>query len=894
MAKSIVMRIFGSQNERILRKLKSTVDKINIASKQLNLSHLTDEELSEKTNEFKDRFLNKKESLDNLLPEAYAVCQEMSGRKLGMRHYDTQLLGGVVLHGNNIAEMKTGEGKTLVATLPAYLNSLSGEQVHVVTVNDYLAKRDANLMRPLYEALGLRVGFLYPDMSQDERLDTYGNNDIIYGTNHHFAFDYLRDNTALSKDDVAQKKLSYAIIDEVDSILIDEARTPLILSGSGEVDVDTIKFIYEIASNIKVQIFTEQKKEHEEESRFNVDALLFEKGKSIRLFESGYHKLESFLIDRGVISEPQDLYSKRFLYLIDMMSTTIRALHLYKNRIDYICDDNKIKIINLGTGRVEEGKRWSDGLHQAVEMKEGVKILPDNFPIASISLQNFFRTYDKISGMTGTADTEAREFMEVYNMQVVVIPTNKKLIRIDHSDWVFTTARGKYKAILHDIKKNHDLGRPVLVGTASVSESEYVSSLLEEQSLPHHVLNAKNHAQEAIIISHAGRSGAITIATNMAGRGTDIILGGNAKDLISNLNHYDDESAQAIRDMCKKDAEKVIAAGGLHVIGTTRHDSRRVDNQLMGRAGRQGDPGSSRFYASFEDDLLRIFAASGVMNFILGLHIDEYEAISHSAIDKAISKAQAKVESEHYNSRKEILKYDDINNIQRTEIYEMRREWLYNDADPESSVRLLHCGLDSIIQKYLPKGTFIESWDILGLEDYLNFNLGMNISMSEIIDESKHIDDLKIYDAIHSKLDFVIENLKEEASLDAVNYFSRVTMLNVIDEHWQHQLAHLGELREGIHLRGFAQKDPIQEYGKESLALFMSLISSLQESYLTGFIRSVKEHIAFVKRKIEHDDALLAQHTDESQISNLYQSSEQSVFVINHLYPSRFLLERIA
>jgi preprotein translocase, SecA subunit len=838
MIKKVLRKVLGSKNQRTLKGFGDVIDKIN--SFEQEYSAFDDGLLKEKTDEFKKRLSNG-ESIDKILPEAFAVCREMSKRVLGMRHYDVQMIGGIVLNGHNIAEMRTGEGKTLVATLPVYLNALTGEQVHVVTVNDYLARRDAELMRPLYEALGLRVGFLQSSMNNEERRFVYHLNDIVYGTNSEFAFDFLRDNMATSPDELLQRGLHFALIDEVDSILIDEARTPLIISGQGERDVKTIETSLLIAREFNVFILPESQKGQEDEYQ-HYDAIISEKGKQVKITENGYAKVESYLVKKDVIEHAGELYSQKFLHVLGLVSTTLKALHLYHNHVDYLVSDNKIKIINAHTGRLEEGRRWSDGLHQAIEAKEGVEILSDNQSLASISLQNFYRLYSKLAGMTGTADTEAFEFNEVYGMDVIVIPTHKPLLRFDARDHVFLSEQAKFNAVIADIEEKHLINRPVLVGTASVRESEILSQLLTEKGLIHNVLNAKNHEQEAGIIAQAGRPGAITIATNMAGRGTDIILGGNAKELISSIVEPEPDIIAAIKNNCLEANKIVLTAGGLHVIGTTRHDSRRVDNQLMGRSGRQGDPGSSIFYVSLEDELMRLFGGNKYMNMFRTLGIEDDDCITHRFIDKAIADAQHKVEQQHYNMRKELLKYDDINNMQRKEIYEMRKEWLMSTDVSKQAIEIIKMATTKVIDKYIPAGHFMETWDVQGIDDYLRFNWGVECNVVENSSHDSLSDDVihqDIKDSVHNTIELISKELPKEA----FEVLSKTLMLHVIDQHWREQIESLDQLREGIHLRGYAQKNPIQEYGLDSMEFFKSMIESIQERYATAFFRSMYETI---------------------------------------------------
>lgn len=882
MISSVISKVLGTKNVRTLKKFQETIGRINQAEKDMKLDSLNLDDLKAKTEEFKLRIAGGA-SLDSVLPEAFAVCREVSFRVMGMRHYDVQLMGGIVLHRGNIAEMKTGEGKTLVATLPVYLNALSGQSVHVVTVNDYLAKRDSELMRPLYEALGLSVGALQNQMESEDRRFVYSHNDIIYGTNSEFAFDYLKDNMVARKEEVMQKGLHFALIDEVDSILIDEARTPLIISGQGDLDVETLSLVYQMALSMNIKIFPEEKKEHHDAPEDGVAAYLYEKGKVVRICEHGYEAFENFLIEKQVIESSREAYTSRFLSLINILSTTLKAIYLYQNHVDYLVTEGKVQIINAHTGRIEAGRRWSDGLHQSIEIKEGVEILPDNQAMASISLQNFYRMYEKIGGMTGTADTEAFEFMDIYGLDVVVIPPHKGLLRIDYDDQVFIKESAKHKAILNDIQLHHKKDRPILVGTASVKESELISRLLDEAGLKHSVLNAKNHEKEASIIAQAGRPGAITIATNMAGRGTDIILGGNAEEIIRGLDHYDAESATAIKRHCLEANKRVKEAGGLHVIGTTRHDSRRVDNQLKGRAGRQGDPGSSVFYVSFEDQLLKLFAKSGLIGLISNLGLDENEAITHRSINNAILKAQSGVESYHFNMRKELLKFDDINNLQRKEVYGMRNDWLYSENCLENGKEILHGGISVIIERYLPAGKFVEEWDVTGANDYFMHHLGMNIDINKMINEMHYFEWSEVHDKIHNELDRLVNELSESINKEHLAEISRSIMLYSIDTNWRDQIEDLEQLREGIHLRGFAQKNPVQEYGKESVNMFTFMIDAIREQFASEFIRTIHNMVHQKPSEIEANKAEIPTVNEKEDFS-AKEVATNTLPVISHLF----------
>lgn len=822
----MINRLFTFGQGSALRHMEKTISKINKAGKEINGE---DCDFILETNKLKDQ-VGAGASLDSVLPKAFALCRAASEKYMGMRHYDVQLMGGISLHKGSIAEMNTGEGKTLVASLPAFLNSLAGQQVHIVTVNDYLAKRDADIMRPLFEGLGLTVGALQSNLRGQERLDVYAN-DIIYATSSELAFDYLRDNMAVSREEVLQKHLSFAIVDEVDSILIDEARTPLIISGQGDLEVNIPSLMDALLPHFSVHWWDDKK---DKDDNIKEDIVLDEKNQNARLMESGFIKLEEKLKEIGVISAEAELYHSEYSFLVSRFTTAARAQYVFKHHVDYLASEGQIKIINQSTGRLEEGRRWSDGLHQAIEIKEKVEVKPDNQTLGTVSLQNFFRMYDKLSGMSGTAYSEFEEFGEVYGMGVVRIPTHKPSLRKDEKDMVYLTEIAKIKAILEDIREKQASGRPVLVGTASVQESDRISRELDILGLPHQVLNAKQHGREAHIISQAGRPGTVTIATNMAGRGTDILLGGSLKDWIADLGDAADESAiKTLTAHWKASHQQVIAAGGLHVVGTTRNDSRRIDDQLVGRAGRQGDPGSSKFYVSLEDKLMRLFGGAKYQNFFRSMGMEENEGIEHNMLNKAIKKSQSQIEGQHSSVRKELLKYDDIVNMQRKSIYSMRSDWLFSDENWLNVEGIIITGLDIIMDNHIPKGHFIETWNIEGLEDILRNQWNIDIPLSEILaDES--FNEENIHDEIINRVKIEIENWETKLPDEVRNEIATGLMLHNIDSNWREHLTTLDQLREGIHLRGYAQKNPLQEYGKDALSFFESMITSTQMEFIAG------------------------------------------------------------
>ncbi len=813
--------IFGSRNDRLLKQYRATVKTINGLGDALAL--LDDQQLREKTDTFRQRFAQG-ETLDSMLPEAFAVVREASTRVLGMRHYDVQMVGGIVLHSGKIAEMRTGEGKTLMATLPVYLNAISGRGVHVVTVNDYLAARDAEWMGRLYRFLGLTVGVIVSQMPSDEKQLAYAA-DVTYGTNNEFGFDYLRDNMANRVDERFQRKLNYAIVDEVDSILIDEARTPLIISGQAEGDVNVYVVINALAKKLLRQA------DEESSGDFYVD----EKNHQILLSEIGHENAERILTEAGLLPPNGSLYDAANISLIHHLYAALRAQSLYHRDQNYVVQNGEVVIVDEHTGRLMTGRRWSDGLHQAVEAKEGVEIKKENQTLASITFQNYFRMYDKLAGMTGTADTEAYEFQQIYNLETVIIPPNRPTVRDDQMDKVFLTAQEKYQAVIVDIQDCYQRGQPVLVGTTSIENSELLSGLLEQKKLPHRVLNAKQHEHEAEIVAQAGQPKMITIATNMAGRGTDIVLGGNLEkqlDLVKDDESLDEDTrAQRIAQLkldWKALHEQVLKSGGLHIIGTERHESRRVDNQLRGRSGRQGDPGSSRFYLSLEDPLLRIFASDRVAAIMNKFKLPEGEAIEHSWVNRAIENAQRKVEARNFDMRKQILEYDDVANDQRKVIYQQRTELLETEDISETIEAMRSSVMDDAISLYITPESMEEQWDVAGLEKSLATDFRLELPLAQWLEEDKHLNEAGLRVRVAEAAKQLYQAKVELVGADAMHHYERDIMLQSMDVHWREHLSALDHLRQGIHLRGYAQKNPKQEYKREAFELFSTMLDMVK------------------------------------------------------------------
>jgi len=808
--------------------MRQIVAKVN--AQEAAISALTDAQLRDKTAEFKSRF-DEGASLDSLLPEAFAVCREASKRVLGMRHYDVQIIGGITLHEGKIAEMRTGEGKTLMATLAIYLNAISGKGVHVVTVNDYLAARDAELNRPLFDFLGLTVGVIYSQQPPYEKVAAY-QSDITYGTNNEYGFDYLRDNMVFSLAEKKQRPLNYCIIDEIDSILIDEARTPLIISGQADDSSATYALINNIIPRLTRSTDEEANKENED-GDFWID----EKNRQIEISEKGYEKIESFLIEVGELGENESLYSPIRLPLLAHVQAAIRAHHIFIKNVHYIVDNGEVIIVDENTGRTMPGRRWSDGLHQAVEAKEGVEIQAENQTLATTTFQNYFRLYDKLSGMTGTADTEAAEFKSTYDIDVVVIPTHKPIARIDLEDQIFLTKLGKYKGIIREIKEIQAKGAPVLVGTATIEASEELSYLLDQEGINHNVLNAKQHEREAEIIAQAGSPKAVTIATNMAGRGTDIILGGNWQAHISDPDNVSPEEMQRLKAAWQKKHDEVLAAGGLHIIGSERHESRRIDNQLRGRAGRQGDPGQSRFFLSLEDDLMRIFAGDRVVNMMRAMGLKEDEAIEHKMVSRSIENAQGKVESRDFDARKNLLKYDDIANEQRKVIYSQRDD-LLAEADLKQAIEAMHRDVyDALISQFVPPGSIDDQWNIDGLEDELESEFKYYMPINDWLDSDRRLDEEGLREKIVQTAIARYRERRELMTPENAAQLERHFMLQSLDRHWKEHLTQMDQLRKGIHLRGYAQKDPQQEYKRESFELFQMMLGAIKSDTVQDLSR---------------------------------------------------------
>lgn len=837
-------RIFGSRNARVLKKLNRSVTVIN--SFEADIAALSDADLKNKTQEFRERY-EKGEALDSLLAEAFAVVREAGQRTLGMRHFDVQLIGGMVLNDGKIAEMRTGEGKTLVATLAAYLNALSGKGVHVVTVNDYLARRDAEWMGKLYQFLGLTTGVIVANLNRDERKAAYAA-DITYGTNNEFGFDYLRDNMAFAEDDRVQRELNFAIVDEVDSILIDEARTPLIISGPTSDRADVYQSIDKLIPRLVRQ------KVEDGPGDFTVD----EKARQVYLTEQGHESVENLLAEVTLLKEGESLYDATNISLMHHINAALRAHTLFQKNVDYIVQNGQIVIVDEFTGRTMPGRRWSEGLHQAVEAKEGVAIQNENQTLASITFQNYFRLYNKLSGMTGTADTEAFEFQQIYGLEVIVIPTHRPMLREDKGDLVYLTQTEKFKAITDDIRDCQKRQQPVLVGTASIETSEFLSDLLNKENIPHEVLNAKFHEKEAHIVAQAGRPGSITIATNMAGRGTDIVLGGNLDAELESQKPDDQASRAKIKQEWQQRHNAVLEAGGLHIIGTERHESRRIDNQLRGRSGRQGDPGSSRFYLSLEDNLMRIFASERVASLMQKLGMEEGEAIEHPWVSRAIENAQRKVEGRNFDIRKQLLEYDDVANDQRKVIYQQRNE-LMEAVDISDSIEgIRHDVINEIIDEHITPQSLEESWNIEGLTESLEKNLALKIPVQQWLDEDDSLHEETLRQRI---LDEHINAYKEKESqvgAATMRHFEKALMLQVLDNHWKEHLAAMDYLRQGIHLRSMAQKNPKQEYKRESFEMFSDLLDNIK--------REVIMLLSQVKVRAEEDvEAMEQQRQKDAQ-----------------------------
>ena len=868
MISKIVRKILGSRNDRLVKRYRKEVEKINVLESQF--SELNDTELAAKTVEFRQR-LETGEPLDSLLPEAFATVREASKRVLGMRHYDVQLIGAMTLHHGKIAEMRTGEGKTLVATLAVYLNALPGNGVHVITVNDYLAKRDSEWMGQIYHFLGMSTGVVVGNMEPWDKKQAY-NADITYGTNNEFGFDYLRDNMAFSVDERVQRPLNYAIVDEVDSILIDEARTPLIISGA----TNDNSGLY-IIMNRLVKELQQGEEAKEEGGEPTGDFIIDEKNRQIHLTEQGHIKIEKLLEAEGVLPKGESLYSAANINLVHYMNAAVRALSLYQKDVHYIVQNNEIVIVDEFTGRTMPGRRWSEGLHQAVEAKEGVKIQNENQTLASITFQNYFRLYNKLSGMTGTADTEAFEFQSIYSLEVLVIPTHMPIARDDKVDLVYLTTQEKFDAIVEDIKDCVARKQPVLVGTASIEASEYLSTMLDKGKIKHEVLNAKQHEREAHIVTQAGRPGAVTIATNMAGRGTDIVLGGSLDAELADLNDTSPSEEEKIKQAWQQRHDDVIKSGGLHVVGSERHESRRIDNQLRGRSGRQGDPGSSRFYLSLEDDLMRIFASDRVSGLMKRLGMQQGEAIEHPWVSRAIENAQRKVEGHNFDIRKQLLEYDDVANDQRKVVYEQRNELMTVDDVSETVKAIREDIVNNIISDFIPPGSVDEMWDIKGLEDAINTEFGLQFPINQWLEK----DDTLHEDSLRSKVLDEIEQAyisKENmVGSDVLRRFEKYILLQVLDSHWKDHLAAMDYLRQSIGLRGYAQKNPKQEYKRESYEMFSQMLDQIKQetiSVLSKVQIQAEQEVDELEQQSHQPQQVEYEHSSTTAIGQASQEKE--------------------
>ncbi len=863
MALSFFTKIFGSRNDRLLKKYNKRIQLIN--SYEAALQSLNDDELKAKTEVFKQQLADGK-TLDDILPEAFAVVREASLRTLELRHFDVQMIGGMVLHEGDIAEMRTGEGKTLVATLPVYLNALAGNGVHVITVNDYLAARDAEQMGQLYAFLGLNTGVILSGQSSEQKKAAY-QSDITYGTNNEFGFDYLRDNMAIFAEERVMRPQNFAVIDEVDSILIDEARTPLIISGPAEDKSELYKSMLPIVDKL------ERGEENKETKTSTGDYVIDEKTKQIHLTDDGYSKVEGILIEAGIFEEFDSLYSPENVGLMTLVNATLRANLLFEVNADYLVQDGEVIIIDEFSGRKMAGRRWGSGLHQAVEAKEGVTIQPESQTYASITFQNYFRQYGKLSGMTGTADTEAGEFLSTYDLEVVVVPTNVEPKRVDKPDFIFLDIEGKFNAIVKDIIKIHKTGQPILVGTASIDMSEVLSELLNKAKIQHNVLNAKQHGREAIIIAEAGRPGAITIATNMAGRGTDIVLGGNLEVELDALDNPSEAHIADVKTAWQQRHHDVLEAGGLMVIGSERHESRRIDNQLRGRSGRQGDPGMTRFYLSLDDDLMRRFASEKVKNMMRRLGMKSDEAIEHNMVTKSIERAQKQVERMHQDERANLLKFDNVSNEQRKVVYSQRNELMEESEISEVIDSLRESAIDVMMEKFVPPGSLEEQWDLVGLEASLKEELSVELAVQEWVNKDKSLYEETLKEKINTELKALYLAKMSPLDEDTRHRFEKEVLLRTIDQQWRHHLNEMDYLRGWIHLKGFAQKDPFQEYRKTSAEMFGNFLNDVVfETTLTLMqvqIQSSEDVTEFEEAQIaERPDHLEATHPSADEVND--------------------------
>ncbi|MEI6894902.1 MAG: preprotein translocase subunit SecA [Colwellia sp.] len=852
---NLLTKIFGSRNDRLLKIMGKEVNKINALEPVFEA--LSDEELKAKSTEFKERF-SQGESVEELLAEAFAVVREASKRVFGMRHFDVQLIGGMVLNDGKIAEMRTGEGKTLTATLPSYLNALTGKGVHIITVNDYLATRDADWSRPLFEFLGLTVGCNISGMSPQDKQAGY-QADITYGTNNEFGFDYLRDNMVFSSQERAQKPLHFAIIDEVDSILIDEARTPLIISGQAEDSSALYKQI-----NMLIPTLEQQEEEDKEGEESTGDFTIDEKAKQIYLTERGQIRIEEIMVEKDLLATGDTLYSAANITLLHHVMAALRAHKIFQKDVDYIVKEGEIVIVDEHTGRTMDGRRWSEGLHQAIEAKEGVDIQNENQTLASITFQNYFRIYEKLSGMTGTADTEAFEFNHIYGLETVIIPTNQPMIRKDMADLIYLTADEKFEAILGDIQDCVKRGQPVLVGTIAIETSEFLSDFLKKAKIKHKVLNAKFHEQEAEIIADAGKEGAVTIATNMAGRGTDIVLGGNLNAAIAKLKNPTEDAIAKIKAQWEIDHNRVLELGGLHIVATERHESRRIDNQLRGRSGRQGDDGSSRFYLSMEDSLMRIFASERISNMMRKLGMEHGEAIEHPWVTRSIENAQRKVEGRNFDMRKQLLEYDDVANDQRGVIYEQRNELLDNEEISEVVNAIRSDVINGIIDQHIPRQSLDEMWDIQGLEEQLKGEYATDLTIAKWLEEDTKLHEESLRDKIVAEFEQTYKDKEEVVGADVLRQFEKAVMLQSLDSHWKEHLSAMDHLRQGIGLRAHAQKNPKQEFKRESFQLFTEMLDNLKYD-VVGILSKVKI-------RAESDvEAVEEQHRKAEEVAKNFQ-----------------------
>ena len=869
----LVKVVIGSRNDRIVKKKRTQVNKVNAFTTEYE--KLSDDALKAKTQEFRER-LEQGAELESLIPEAFSAVREASSRVFDMRHFDVQMIGGMILNDGKIAEMKTGEGKTLMATLAAYLNALSGKGVHVVTVNDYLAARDAAWMGQLYSFLGLTTGVIVNDLDHTERKEAYAA-DITYGTNNEFGFDYLRDNMAFSMQQKVQRELNFAIVDEVDSILIDEARTPLIISGPTEEGTE----IYQ-RTNLIVPFLTAQEvvEDKDKQETMPGDYLVDEKSRQIHLTEEGHERIEKLMVEHGMMEEGATLYDAANIRLMHYLSASLRAHVLFHKDVDYVVRNDEVIIVDEFTGRMMTGRRWSEGLHQAVEAKEGVSVQNENQTLASITFQNYFRLYEKLSGMTGTADTEAFELNKIYGLEVVVIPTHRDMIRDDKGDLVYLSKTEKYNAVVTDIEDCAKRNQPVLVGTTSIENSEIIADILTKQGIKHEVLNAKQHEREAHIIENAGMPGAVTIATNMAGRGTDIVLGGNLEAKIKALG---EEATDAEKEKERGDwldrHQKVLDSGGLHVIGSERHESRRIDNQLRGRSGRQGDPGSTRFYLSLEDDLMRIFASERVARLMQSLGMEEGEAIEHPWVTRAIENAQTKVEGRNFDVRKEILAYDDVANDQRKVIYEHRNDLMAADEISEMISNIRTDVLNDVITKYIPAKTMEEQWDIKGLEEHLAQEYLLELPLQNKLDDDDAFQETDLREFVVDALELANKEKEAASTVEVMQHFEKSIMLQVLDNSWKEHLASMDALRQGIHFRGYAQKDPKQEFKREGFDMFTSLLDHIKYEVI-GILAKVQvaqeEDVEAIDEQRQAPQEMHYEHAEANPVEEQPQAIEMA------------------